>query len=256
MNILDTTISHIVSQLSYKSIKIRGPWESASSDEITQIPLRHWEAYLEDGKYFRDCPWSKFFLEKLSGVSSIVLRELEILMNSARLGIHYLSICDPRYPYLLRHIEDPPLGIFYLGNLALLEKPSLGIVGARKAASDAIHETQRLAELLANEGAAVVSGGAMGIDTAAHLGTLMSRERESPAISVQAGSLERLYPKCNDYLFRRILSSGGLFLSERLLGSQPRPYDFPVRNRIISGLSNRILVMQASLRSGAISTPR
>ncbi|SMF46213.1 DNA-processing protein DprA [Pseudobacteriovorax antillogorgiicola] len=253
MNILDTTLCHIVSQLTYKWIPIGDEWESTSTDVLHTIPWLEWRRYIRCEQN-RGTPWGQVLHKHLDGAYDVVLKELEILMTSIKQGYHYLSICDPRYPYLLRQIKDAPFGLSYRGNLDALHNPCLAIVGSRKAAVDAVREAQDLAMRLAYEGATIVSGGAIGCDTAAHLGALCSGVRPSPTIAVMAGSIDKLYPRCNDVLFHRILEYGGMIISERLTGTQPRPMDFPIRNRIISGIANRVLLMQAANRSGAMST--
>jgi DNA processing protein len=102
----------------------------------------------------------------------------------------------------------------------------------------------------------VVSGGAFGCDIAAHLGVLRGRFNPAPAICVFAGGLARLYPRANDRVFRQLLATGGVLVSERLWYASCRPRDFTARNRIIAGLSGLTVVMQAAQRSGALVTAR
>ena len=254
MNILEATLSHIISQLCYKNLPAPRLVEPEDSSQVQKLPLKTWKKFIEDNCHDTSRPWAALFERNLGSECSIVLKEIQLIQESARAGYQYLSICDPIFPYLLRQIKDPPFGLMYLGDPSVLQRPALAIIGARKAATDSLFQTQELAKMLSDEGATIVSGGAIGCDTAAHLGALVSKQRPSPTVVVMAGSIDHLYPRCNLHLYRRIVAEGGLIISERLLRTAPKPRDFPIRNRIISGLSNRVLVMQAAQRSGAMAT--
>ena len=161
---------------------------------------------------------------------------------------------DANYPDLLRQIIDPPAAIFCCGNLQALERPCVGLIGSRKASRYASKLAYDVAVMLADRGYQVVSGGAYGCDAAAHWGTLGTSIDPVPTTAVMAGGLETLYPRGNRHLFEQIRVRQGLFLSERLWHASCRPYDFPIRNRIIAGLSLGTIVVQAAKKSGAIST--
>ena len=160
------------------------------------------------------------------------------------------------YPETLRHISDPPAILLVQGAQELLMCKAVAIVGARKASAFALAETKRLAARLATLGRVIVSGGAIGCDGMAHWGALTSGALPAPTTVVLAGSVDDAYPRANLALFARLRQSSALFLSERLPGATCRPKDFPVRNRIISGLAPIVVVMQAAERSGALVTAR
>lgn len=166
----------------------------------------------------------------------------------------FLAWNDSRYPALLRHIADPPLGLSMIGTAAHLARPAVAMVGSRKASGYSMMKAQHLSRELADAGWLVVSGGAYGCDSGAHMGTLAGERSPCPTIVVFAGGLERLYPKGNRRLFQDIHRRGGLFVSERLWNAPYLPRDFPVRNRIISGLAGAVVVIQAAERSGAMVT--
>lgn len=176
------------------------------------------------------------------------------LRASAAAGAECLTIDDARYPTLLRSIADPPHMLTVQGNLAVLKMPMIAVVGSRKASAYALERTAVVSRFLADHGYAVVSGGAYGCDIAAHRGVLTGRVTDCPALVVFAGGLCQRYPDGNDYIFREILRRGGTCISERLWHKPARAMDFPVRNRIVSGVAFATLVMQAAARSGAVST--
>ncbi len=166
-------------------------------------------------------------------------------------GIGCLYYHSLQYPECLRHISDPPLVLFYKGNLDLLSKPMLGVVGSRKATDYG----ERAAAFLVSELSAhfvIVSGLAEGIDTVAHTTTL---QYEGYTVAVMGTGLDNPYPDSNKVLFQKIAKQG-LVLTEYPLGTQPLPYHFPQRNRIISGLSRGVLVCEAGEKSGAMVTAR
>lgn len=253
MNIFDATIGHIISQLTYRWFPPNSPLELSNSEDITKLSTDEWSDYLGKHEFDDSKVWTKPFHKLLDSSRDVLLKELSYIADASSDEIGYLSICDPNYPYLLRQIKDPPLGLFYRGNIQRLDSPAIAIVGSRKASSDALLEAQNLANILVHEGGVVVSGGAIGCDTSAHFGAFDDFER-SLTIAVMAGGVDRLLPRCNDALFRKVITQGGLVISERLRGTDPRPRDFPIRNRIISGLSSRTIIMQAAQRSGAIAT--
>lgn len=176
------------------------------------------------------------------------------VQSCAQRGGHIVIYGERFYPERLSTIPDPPLALTLLGNPALLSLPKVGIVGSRRASPHALRESFALGQIMAQRGWVVVSGGAFGCDIAAHRGVLATRVAPSPAIVVFAGGFKALYPRGNAAVFRELSQQGGLFISERLWQAPSRPHDFPVRNRIIAGLSPTLMVMEAGERSGAILT--
>ncbi len=169
-----------------------------------------------------------------------------------RMGARMLTIEDEEYPPLLRHIFAPPPVIFVQGSLWPCHQAAVAIVGSRKYTIYGRRVAEQLAQDLAKERIAVVSGLARGIDTYAHEGAL---EGGGYTVGVLACSLDYPYPPENIGLIKTIAEKGAV-LSEYLIGTSPQPGLFPVRNRIISGLSRATVVVEASLRSGSLITAR
>jgi len=161
-----------------------------------------------------------------------------------------LWLNDPAYPWLLKQIHDPPARLFVRGRLP--SEPTIAIVGSRRATPYGCRAAHRLARDLSDAGVAVVSGLARGIDAAAHRGAL---EGGTPTVAVMATGLDRIYPPEHTELATSIASAGAL-VTEAEEGTLPLPGRFPVRNRIISGLSLGVVVVEAAERSGALITAR
>lgn len=157
---------------------------------------------------------------------------------------------DDFYPAALKEITVAPAFLYVEGNPEVLALPKVGIVGARKCSRYGRDITFQFAEQLSDRGICVVSGGAMGVDTAAHQGALKSKT--TPTIAVMGTGLFHRYPNHNRQMFEEILEQGGALVSEYPLSTSPRPHLFPPRNRIISGLSMGVLVSEASIKSGSL----
>lgn len=156
------------------------------------------------------------------------------------------------YPDLLRRIPDPPIALFARGNVALLSKPQIAIVGSRNPTASGIDTAYDFAFTLGRAGLVITSGLALGIDAAAHRGGLDSA---AGTVAVCGTGLDRLYPKANRALGERVLAEGVL-VSEFPPGTPPRAENFPHRNRIVSGMSLGALVVEAAYRSGSLITAR
>lgn len=167
-----------------------------------------------------------------------------------RLGFAYVAACEPNYPKALRAIADAPPVLCYAGDPGLLQRNAVAIVGARNASAAGRRIATDLARDLGLAGLVVVSGLARGIDGAAHAAAL-----KSGTIAVVAGGIDILYPPEHAALTAEIAATG-LVVSERPVGFQPTGRDFPRRNRIISGLSLGVIVVEAALRSGTLITAR
>lgn len=170
-----------------------------------------------------------------------------------RAGQHLLCHDDPRYPALLAELDDAPPLLFVAGAPELLERPQLAMVGSRQASRPGLDTAARFARSLAGGGFVVTSGLALGIDGAAHLGAL---EAGGGTVAVLGTGLHCLYPKRHSGLAQRIVAGGGALVSELPLDAAPQPGNFPRRNRIISGLSLGVLVVEASPSSGSLITAR
>ena len=174
-------------------------------------------------------------------------RELEA---ARKLGTILIAIGEPDYPRQLQVIEDAPPLIAVRGHLRALAMPAVAIVGSRNASAAGVKITQQLARGLSEAAFAIVSGLARGIDAAAHRASLATG-----TIAVLAGGQDRVYPPDHKELLETILATG-VAVSEMPLGWEPRARDFPRRNRLISGLSLGVVVVEAAKRSGSLITAR
>ena len=165
---------------------------------------------------------------------------------------HLLGLDHPAYPSLLSNTEDAPPLLYAKGSLDALQHPLVAAVGSRKASHQSLAHTRSLCQELSQHGIGVVSGLALGIDAAAHEGALAGSN--APTIAIAATSPDRVYPRRHAALEDRIINSGGLILTEYPLGSVTRPWFFPQRNRIISGVSHAVLIAEAALPSGTMTT--
>jgi len=159
---------------------------------------------------------------------------------------------DPDYPASLLAIADPPAAFCYVGRRELLSQPALAIVGSRNATPQGVEHAETFAAALSAAGLTIVSGLAIGIDAAAHRGGLSGA---GSSVAVLGTGLDRVYPAANRALAQSLSECGGL-LSEFPLGTPPLPANFPRRNRLISGLSRGVLVVEATLASGSLITAR
>jgi DNA processing protein len=165
---------------------------------------------------------------------------------------HLVPFTDPAYPKLLRSIERPPILLYAAGNLEALGEPLLAAVGSRNPTRPGVDTAFDLARALAERGLAIVSGLALGIDTAAHRGALAA---QGATLAVLGSGLDVVYPAENRPLSGTI-QHDGLVLSEFSLGTPPRRANFPRRNRLIAGLAMGILVVEAARGSGSLITAR
>jgi len=182
-------------------------------------------------------------------IASVAAAETEIGANR-KAGARLIAAREPAYPFRLAAIEDAPPIISMKGHSALGEAPVIGIVGARNASSNGKRFARTTAQDLGRAGVTVASGLARGIDAAAHTGSL-----DTGTIAVVAGGIDICYPPEHDGLMADI-AARGVILAEQPLGTKPQGRHFPRRNRIISGVSNGVLVVEAAVRSGSLITAR
>jgi len=167
-------------------------------------------------------------------------------------AIDIVLISSPDYPALLREIDTPPALLFVKGNTSALNLPQIAIVGSRHHSAAGQQNARAFARYLANSGFTITSGLALGIDAAAHLGALETGN----TIAVLGTGVDVIYPRRHQSLYADILTRGGAIVSEFPPGTPARPGNFPQRNRIISGLSLGVLVVEAALKSGSLITAR
>lgn len=224
-------------------ISRRMKWELLghhSADEILSLPEEEIKKYLSsrDWNYFKRYKMQYNIEETRSLFSKMEKKQ-----------IHFLYHSDAQYPKRLKNIPDKPVGVLYKGNLPQFEK-SVAIVGARTSTSYGKEMAFYFAKELAKAGVAIISGLATGIDVAAHRGAL---EAGGVTFAVLGCGPDIVYPKENYYVYEKIQERGGI-ISEYNLGVEPKAWQFPERNRIISGLSDGVLVVEAKEKSGSLIT--
>lgn len=213
-----------------------------SAEEIVQLPLTGLESlsfpaqavqFIADGQALRAA----------NG-------EWEAIQKS---GASFLTYNDPEYPERLRQIFDPPALLWIRGDASLLSKPSIAVVGTRHPTPYGAGMAEMLSRDLAARGMSILSGMARGVDTAAHKGALAAKGK---TIAVWGTGIDVIYPKENKSLAEQIIQTGGTIISEFPMSTFPAPQNFPKRNRIISGMSIGVLVVEAGEHSGTRVTAR
>ncbi len=176
------------------------------------------------------------------------LQDMERINKSIPCGL--ITIEDSRYPQSLHQLSSPPVSFFYLGDISFLHKPSITIVGARKASTDSEHLTHKLSHNLSEIGLTVVSGFAYGIDIIAHRGAY---KNVGGTVAVLGSGIMDIYPPQHKRYVRDICKNGCI-ISEFPMGESPSRFNFPQRNRIVSALGLGTIVIEASLKSGSLIT--
>jgi DNA processing protein len=185
-----------------------------------------------------------------AGKEDIVRAARQELDRAKESGIDIITIDEPCYPALLRNIHDPPPVLYVQGNPEVLDCRGIAMVGSRAASSYGRSVAVQLAEGMAKQGYTIISGLALGIDTESHKGALTAGGK---TIAVLGCGLDIIYPPSNHLLYKEITESGAV-VSEYPLGTSPDNFRFPARNRIISGLSLGVVVVEATKRSGSLIT--
>lgn len=216
--------------------------------DVCRSPRQAWEAVWDED------------LRRRTGIPPAVFAQLRQERNVfdwdtfhhqlAFYQVRPIALWDDDYPSWLPFIARPPLVLFCQGTLGR-DSSSIAIVGSRRASPYGLNAAETVAAELAAQGFTIISGGARGIDTRAHLGALKGKGR---TVVVAAHGLDRTYPRENKALFRRIVDSGGAILSEYAFGVAPLSRNFPARNRIIAGMAAATIVIEAALRSGSLIT--
>ena len=173
--------------------------------------------------------------------------------KAAEAGARIISLSDPEYPSRLKEIYDPPVILFVKGSVEVLARPGIAMVGTRHPTPYGSGMAERLSTDLAARGLVIISGLARGIDTASHRGAVAAKGK---TIAVLGTGIDVMYPKENTRLTEQIVAQGGALISEFPVGTFPAPQNFPIRNRIISGMSAGVLVVEAAEYSGTRITSR
>jgi DNA processing protein len=252
-------IAHVASQLTQRYLPAHsspGTSEDVQKFLATLTPA-DWMGWIGNLRDSFEIPWLNSLLtrrpEWAERITFYCASELKVIpANRAHLVLSNSAL----FPPLLREIADPPHALTVIGDPRTLIKPMISVVGARKASGFALRESFRLGKILSGADLVVASGGAFGCDIAVHQGVLAGGVRPAPIVVVFAGGLSSTYPRGNDYVFRQIIAGGGALVSERLWWAPPKPRDFATRNRVVSGVSPHLVVMQAGDRSGALITAR
>lgn len=173
-----------------------------------------------------------------------------VAAKTSQCGILFWT--DSEYPDWLRSIADPPPFLYFFGDVALLQNPAVALVGMRSCSEEGLKAAVHIGRGLAAAGVTIVSGMARGVDRAAHLAGL---EGAGGSIGVLGGGIDHVYPKQNEDLYA-LMRRQGLLVSELPPGAKPEEGSFPIRNRLISGLSHAVVVIEAAVRSGSLNTAK
>ncbi len=221
---------------------LRALREAGSAEEILHLPLTGLEALQFPAQAVQ------FIVD--GNALDAANKELEVMQKS---GASFLTYADSDYPERLRETFDAPALLWIRGDAALLAKPSIAVVGTRHPTPYGSGMAEMLSRDLAARGLVILSGMARGVDTSAHKGALAAKGK---TIAVWGTGIDVIYPKENKILAEQILANGGTIISEFPLGTFPAPQNFPKRNRIISGMSIGVLVVEAGEHSGTRVTAR
>ncbi len=175
----------------------------------------------------------------------------KIKQNLDKYKIKYITVFSGSYPVALKNIDTPPFVLYYKGDITLISKQGFAIVGTRHITNYGKLVTENLTRGLVLAGFYTISGLAVGVDTVAHTTTI---DNGGKTVAVLAGGLDTIYPATNTELANKIVESGGLLISEARPNKQAETYMFPIRNRIIAGLSKGVLLTEAGEKSGAMHT--
>ncbi len=244
MNNLETTTA-IDALLQYLQLCLQGPSVTATFSQL----LAHYGSLQAINDSPQHGEWLKTSLQQGAQLQSDVQRTLDWSRQPSQ---SLLSYECPGYPKRLREIASPPPLLFAKGNSACLQRPALAIVGSRRCSPAGARHARYFARCAAQAGLLVVSGLALGIDTHAHSGAL---DAEQATVAVLGSAIDQVYPQRNSELARSIQQQGVL-LSEFPLGTPAYPGNFPQRNRIVTGLSLGVLIVEATAKSGSLISAR
>ncbi len=221
----------------------------SSAEAALEAPLGHLQQLLKPNAFEAVKQYQRN--PEKDPLSQMVLADLERLDSNS--NIHPVIFDSPDYPDLLRQITNPPPLLYVRGHVTALHLPQIAIVGSRNPSSGGAENAESFARYLAQQGFAITSGLALGVDGAAHKGALAGWGK---TIAVMGTAVDRIYPARHRALALEIIEKGGALISEFPLGTGSYAGNFPQRNRIISGLSLGTLVVEAALQSGSLITAR
>lgn len=165
--------------------------------------------------------------------------------------IKMITILDEKYPKKLRNIYDPPVVLYVKGNASIINNLSIAIIGSRICSNYGMEVAKQFAYNLSKYNINIISGFAKGIDTYAHIGAMQAN---GTTVAIMGNGLDIIYPEENRKIYEEIIKNNGVIISEYIVGTKPEKLNFPARNRIISGLSDGILVVEANKKSGTFIT--
>ncbi len=202
-------------------------------------------------------------LEKIDGMGKVRARNIadfdgwdsvdEVIKKTEEIGARIIGIDDPEYPDLLKHIYDPPILFWLLGDPEVLKKPGIAVVGTRNPGKYGLNQARSWSQKLVGSGICINSGLAYGIDAAAHQTAV---KRGGKTIAVLGSGIDWIYPNKNIKLARKIVETGGAVITEFPPGTKPDAINFPSRNRIVSGMSHGVLVVESGVKGGSMITAR
>ncbi len=173
-------------------------------------------------------------------------------------NIRILDYFSKNYPKNLKRIYDPPVVLYVLGNINILNNTGIAVIGTRRASNYGVFVAQKIGEFLSKNNINTISGLAIGIDANSHIGTLKENYRNlnsGKAVAIIGNGLDNIYPYVNQKLAREIYKNGGCIISEYIIGTKPEKNNFPARNRIISALADKLVVVEAeNEKSGTMIT--
>lgn len=230
-----------------------------------------WLRFVLDKRFSRSAKWKLIdqfgspssiyddndnFIQQISNKARQVLEPSFAQLHNelswlSRPGNYFITYEDEAFPENLRNIADPPLALFATGNISLLDAPAISIVGSRKPTSVGGEITKRIAKDLASCGLSIISGLAFGVDSLAHEAVVNNAGK---CVAVLGSGLDITYPARNKWLFKKVESTNGLLISEYPSGTRPTRYTFPERNRLVSGLGDGVVVIEAAVGSGTMIT--
>lgn len=225
---------------------------------LGNIAFKNLMAYFGDPESVFKAPFSELSLVegiRKEAARSIVNRDFvsdpeQELMKAEKCNARIMTYAHPSYPAVLKEIYDPPMLLYIKGNEIPANETFIAVVGSRNASHYGLRAAENLGEGLASCGVGVVSGLARGIDSASHKGCLRGK---GFTIAVMGTGIDVIYPETNGDLFHKVVERGSV-ITEFPLGSPPEPRNFPIRNRIISGLSKGVVVVEATKKSGSLIT--